>query len=481
MSNPNTSRVPPQAVEVEENILGSMLIDAEAAEEVLINIAPDDFYKPAHGIIYEAIISLSEKGKSADVLTVEQKLRDLNKLDECGGPGYLADLTKYHAAGGDMEYFCAILKNKSMLRQLITGNNKINKEAYEPDADAYEVLDKESALLDQVSGVQATRHGGMVKEYIQDMLDDVERAMNAKGNVTGIPTGLDIDNLTAGWQPGDLIIIAARPSMGKTALALTMAHNAAAHKDESLRSPGIVFSLEMSAKKLVGRFTGIIGDLSQSHLVSGRITTKEYENLCTEVAEKLYGLNIYLDDTPGISLRQMRQKVRRAIRKLGIKWVIIDYLQLMRSGSDKENRTQEVGQISRGLKQMAQEFDIPFIALSQLSRQVEYRSNKRPQMSDLRESGDIEQDADLICFLYRPEYYGITVSEDGSSTEGLAEIILAKQRNGPLGAPKVKFQKEYGRFVNIEHYRQESAPQPSPVPDNYRSPLPPEQEDDAPF
>lgn len=477
-----TQMTPPQAIEVEESILGAMLLSQEAVEEALIHLRVDDLYKPAHVHIFKAIAALTERGDPVDTLTVETELRKMDLIDEIGGTGTLADLVRSPCSFDSIQYNCRVIEEKAMLRNLILGNSEINKYAYRPDADPYEALDKEAALLDRVTNKQVTDHGGLVRDYIVETIDDIDRARKSPGHITGVPSGLDIDNLTAGWQPGDLIIIAARPSMGKTALALTMGYNAATHKDENLRSPGMIFSLEMSNKKLLGRFIGITAQISQSHITSGRITDDEFDRICGEVAQELYELNIYLDDTPGMNLRVMQQKVRRGIRKYGIKWVMVDYLQLMQSGDKSENRTQEVGQISRGLKQMAKQFDIPVIALSQLSRQVEHRSNKRPQLADLRDSGEIEQDADAVLFLYRPEYYNITVTEDGSSTDGLAEVILAKQRNGPLGAPKIRFQKEYGRFVNMEHRHYDDNYTHDEPDTNYRSPLPPEKDEtDAPF
>jgi replicative DNA helicase len=485
-SQTNTAgRVPPQAVEAEEAVLGSMLLEEESIETVTQILNTEDFYKPAHRHIYSAMMHLLDKSERIDLMTLEQTLRDKNQLDQVGGPNYLADLTRSVASAANVGFLAGVVAEKSVKRQFIIQQSELINEAYDPGTDVNDILNKADTALSTINVSKNAQFGQKVSEYVPGLLEEVETAYNNPNSITGVPTGLDLDKFTAGWQPGDLVIIAARPSMGKTALVLNMAEAAATYSDERLRSGGLIISLEMSGRQLTHRFAGIKGKINSQYVRTGKISKQEFEYYCTELAALLYELDIIIDDTPAQTLRDVGQKIRHNIKKHNIGWVAIDFLQLMYSGKKTDNRNQEVGMITRGLKELAKQHNIPILLLSQLSRQVEMRSNKRPQLSDLRDSGEIEQDADLVLFLYRPEYYGVTVTESGQSTQGLAEVIIAKHRNGPVASVMLNFQKEYGIFSNLAYRPDPDEPEPQSTDNyatnsNYRSPLPPGDMDDDP-
>ena len=458
-------RIPPQAVEVEEAVLGSMLIEHEAATIALQMLRPEDFYKPAHRMIFETIYELYERDNPLDLLTVENELRDKNQLDQVGGSSYLSDLTRSVSSAANIDYHSQIIAEKAIKRNLILGCTDIIKNAYDTTSDAYDVLDSAEQRIFDLSNTKSRANAQAIGDVLKDTLQYLEDIRGKPSGLTGVPTGLDVDNLTAGFQPGDLIIVAARPSMGKTAFVLTAARNAALHMDENLQTNVALFSLEMSNQSLVQRLLTMEGRIDAQSARSGRLKDDEFKRLI-DAASRLFTARIFIDDTPGLSIMELRTKARRLKSEHDIGIVVVDYLQLMTASvRDNSNREQEIATISRGLKALAKELNVPVVALSQLSRAVEQRGgDKRPQLSDLRESGSIEQDADVVMFLYRPEYYGITTTAEGHSTKGLAEIIVGKQRNGPTGARRLFFVENYARFENFtqsQGYLTEGEDQPA--------------------
>lgn len=407
-------RVPPQAVEVEQSILGAMLIEHEAATIALQLLKSDDFYKPAHRHIYDTLYDLFERDNPLDLLSVENELRDKNLLDAVGGTSYLSELTRSVSSAANIEYHAQIITEKAIKRNLILNCTDVIKNAYDTTSDAYDLLDSTEQRIFDLANQKNKSAIVPVGEVLKDTLAHLEEMRGKPSGITGVPTGLDIDKMTAGWQKGDLVIIAARPSMGKTAFVLTTARNAALHLEEKMKTKVAIFSLEMSNQSLVQRFLTMEARVNAQTARSGRLQDAEFKHLI-DAASRLFNADIFIDDTPGLSLMELRTKCRRLKSENDIGLIIIDYLQLMTAGGkDFGSREQEIASISRGLKALAKELDVPVIALSQLSRAVEQRSgDKRPQLSDLRESGSIEQDADIVMFLYRPEYYGITTTQIG--------------------------------------------------------------------
>lgn len=443
-------RIPPQAIEVEEAVLGGMLIDRDAALMGIESLKMSDFYKPAHRHIFETMSKLIQSKNQIDLLTLENELRDQNLLDICGGTGYISQLTRSVSSSANIEYHIQIIAEKALKRDLILSCSEVIKESYDPGSDPYDVLDLAEKKVFELSNQNSRGNVEPITDTIKHTLEYLEELRGKKSAITGVPTNLDIDKLTAGWQKGDLIIIAARPSMGKTAFVLTVARNAALHANPDNRTSIALFSLEMSDHSLVQRLLTMEARVDAQKARTGQLSDDEFQHLI-EAAGRLYPASIYVDDTPGISLMELRSKCRRLKNEKNIGLIIIDYLQLMTATiRDNANREQEIALISRGLKSLAKELNVPVIALSQLSRAVEQRGrDKRPQLSDLRESGSIEQDADVVCFLYRPEYYGITTDDEGRSTQNIAEVIVGKQRNGPVGSVPLHFVKEYARFENL--------------------------------
>lgn len=445
----NSGRVPPQAIEVEEAVLGGMLIDHEAASIALQMLKASDFYKPSNRHIFDTIFNLYERDNPLDLLTVENELRDRNLLDVCGGPGYLSQLTRAVSSAANIEYHAQIIVEKAIKRNLILTCGEIIKESYDSLSDPYDLLDKAEQNVFDLSNTKTRIAAKQIGTVLKETLDYLVDIRGKADGLTGVPSNLDVDHLTAGWQPGDLIIIAARPSMGKTAFVLTAARNAALHADPKLRSNVAIFSLEMSAQALVQRLLTMEARINAQLARSGKLNDNDFEHL-VDAAGRLITANIFIDDTPAISVMELRSKCRRLKNEHDINVIIVDYLQLMSGNRGESNREQEIAYISRGLKALAKELNVPVIALSQLSRAVEQRgTSKRPQLSDLRESGSIEQDADVVCFLYRPEYYGILTDEEGQSTAGMSELIVGKQRNGPTGTIRLQFIKDYARFENL--------------------------------
>ncbi|TSE21678.1 Replicative DNA helicase [Tepidimonas alkaliphilus] len=442
-------RVPPHSLEAESSVLGGLLLDNGAWDRVADLITDHDFYRPEHQWIFAAIAALIGAGKPADVVTVHEHLSSLGRADEVGGLAYLNQLAQFVPSAANIRRYAEIVRERAILRKLIAASDEIAAQALTPRGKPV------AAILDEAEQkiLSIGEEGSRLKQGFQSMdklvvelLDRVQEMADNPNDITGVPTGfIDLDRMTAGLQPGDLIIIAARPSMGKTAFAINIAEHVALH--EGL--PVAVFSMEMGAAQLAVRIVGSIGRINQSHLRTGKLTPEEWPRLI-EAVEKLRQVSLFIDETPGLTPAELRANARRLARQCGkLGLIVVDYLQLMNgSGSGEENRATELGEISRGLKMLAKELQCPVIALSQLNRGVEQRTDKRPMMSDLRESGAIEQDADIIMFIYRDEYY----TKEQCKEPGVAEIIIGKQRNGPTGTVKLAFLSALTRFENLAGY-----------------------------
>jgi replicative DNA helicase len=439
-------RVPPQSIEAEQSVLGGLLLDNGAWDRAADVVTEADFYRFEHKIIFGAIGALIGASKPADVITVYEHLQMAGKAEDSGGLQYLNALAQSVPSAANMRRYAEIVRERAILRKLIAASDEIATNAFNPQGRAV------TQILDEAEGkiFKIGEEGNRNKQGFQSMdvlavqlIDRVtELAENGAEDVTGVRTGFyDMDRNTAGLQPGDLIILAARPSMGKTAFALNIAENVSVN--EGL--PVVVFSMEMGASQLALRMVGSQGRIDQQHLRTGRLDNDEWGRL-TEAVERLSKSSVFIDETPALTGPELRARARRQARQCGqLGLIVIDYLQLMSgSGSDNENRATEIGEISRGLKALAKELNCPVIALSQLNRSVETRPDKRPMMSDLRESGAIEQDADIIMFIYRDEYYNKETKEPG-----VAEIIIAKQRNGPVGTTKLAFLRQWTKFENL--------------------------------
>ncbi len=450
-----SGRMPPQATDVEKSVLGAMLIEREAIPQVIEILPPDAFYDGKHQKIYEAIQDLFERGNPVDLVTLTEEMRRRDNLEDIGGAYYLTELTTQVASAANVEYHSRIIAEKSLLRKMIETMTSVVQKAYDPGADAFELLDEAESKIFQISDNQLRRAAEPMNKVVKDTFEHLENIHGQDSGITGVPSGFPkLDDLTSGWQESDLIIIAARPSMGKTAFSLAAAQNAATHPEEPT---GVaVFSLEMGAQQLAQRMLTSQARVDAHKARTGRMADDDWQRLA-RAAGALSDAEIFIDDTPGLSVLELRAKCRRLKAEHDIGLVVVDYLQLMQaSGANLRsgaNREQEIAHISRSLKGLAKELNLPVIALSQLNRAVENRGgDKRPQLSDLRESGSIEQDADVVAFIYRAERYGITVDEQGNSTEGIAEIIIGKQRNGPIGSVELAFVKQYARFEPLTQY-----------------------------
>ena len=436
-------RVPPQDVEAEQAVLGSVFIDNSALLRVVELLRPEDFFRKSHSIIYQSMLDLFQENQPQDLLSVRNRLDSKGLLDAAGGTAYLAELTEVVPIAANVEHYAQIVKDKAVLRRLIEKASEIATICYEESLGIDETLEAAEAAIFELSDAKIKRSFDPVRDILVDSIKRVEELYNKKQLITGIPTGFpELDNLTAGLQPSDLIIIAGRPSMGKTALALNIAQHAAIRE----KIPVAIFSLEMSKEQLVMRMLCSEARVDAHRVRTGFLSKSDWPKL-HEAAGRVAEAEIYIDDTPAQSVMEMRAKARRlksANPRLGL--VMIDYLQLMRGRGGAERREQEVSEISRALKAMAKELDVPVVALSQLNRKVEERTDKRPQMSDLRESGAIEQDADVIAFIYRDEVYN---KREDNPRKGTAEIILAKQRNGPTGVVKLAFVGKYSTFAPL--------------------------------
>ncbi|NEY73126.1 replicative DNA helicase [Bacillus mesophilus] len=441
-------RTPPQNIEAEQAVLGAVFLEPSSlttASEILI---PEDFYRASHQRIFNVMLSLNEKGEPVDLVTVTSELADLKLLEEIGGVSYLSDLANSVPTAANIEYYAKIVEEKSILRRLIRTATSIVTDGYARDDEVDVLLNEaEKGILD-VSRRKNSSSFQNIKDVLVDAYDNIELLHNRVGDITGIPTGFrELDRMTAGFQRNDLIIVAARPSVGKTAFALNIAQNVATKTDENVA----IFSLEMGAQQLVMRMLCAEGNINAQNLRTGKLTSEDWGKL-TMAMGSLSNAGIYIDDTPGVKINEIQSKCRRLKQESGLGMILIDYLQLIQgNGRAGENRQQEVSEISRSLKQLARELEVPVIALSQLSRGVEQRQDKRPMMSDIRESGSIEQDADIVAFLYRDDYY-----DKESEAKNIIEIIIAKQRNGPVGTVELAFVKEYNKFVNLEKRYEDS-------------------------
>ncbi len=438
-------KVQPQAVDLEEAVLGAMMLEKDAVSAVIDILSPAVFYKDSHKKIMGAISSLFAKSEPVDILTVTNELKSNGELEMVGGPYYITMLTSRIASTANVEYHARIILQKHIQRELIRISSVIIKDAFEDTTDVFDLLDKAEQNLFSVSESNLRRSFEDMPSLIKQAITDIENAKNSDEHMRGVPSGyVDLDRITGGWQKSDLIILAARPSMGKTALALNMARNIAVE----FNKPIAFFSLEMSAVQLVTRLISSESELKSDKLKRGDLQSYEWQQLTDKVAN-LVEAKMFIDDTPALTIFELRAKCRRLKQQHDIQMIFIDYLQLMSGGSDnKGNREQEISQISRSLKALAKELNVPVLALSQLSRAVETRPGqaKRPILSDLRESGAIEQDADLVLFIYRAEYYKIDTFEDGSPTQGVSEVIIAKHRNGSVGDVKLRFVADFARF-----------------------------------
>ncbi|MDE3744104.1 replicative DNA helicase [Maribacter polysaccharolyticus] len=450
--NLERGKIPPQAVDLEEVVLGAMMIDKKGVDEVIDILHPDVFYKDAHRFIYEAIFKLFETSEPVDLLTVSSQLKKDGKLEAAGGDFYLIKLTQKVASSAHIEFHARIILQKFIQRSLIKISNEIIEEAYDEGTDVFDLLDEAESKLYDVTQGNLKRSAETAQNLVIQAKKRIEEISNKEG-LSGIPSGFDkLDKLTSGWQPSDLIIVAARPGMGKTALTLSMARNMAVNSE----IPVAFFSLEMSSVQLITRLISSETGLSSEKLRTGKLEKHEWEQLNVKV-KTLEKAPLFIDDTPSLSIFDLRAKARRLASQHGIKMIMIDYLQLMTAGGSQKggNREQEISTISRNLKALAKELNVPVIALSQLSRAVETRGgSKRPILSDLRESGAIEQDADIVSFIYRPEYYKIDEwdDEERTPTQGQAEFIVAKHRNGGLENIRLKFIGNQGKFDNLDDF-----------------------------
>jgi replicative DNA helicase len=439
-------RVPPHSIEAESSVLGGLLLDNGAWDRVGDLLVDSDFYRHEHKLIYAAIGALINASKPADVITVSEQLQNQGKTAEMGGLGYLNSLAQYVPSASNIRRYAEIVRERSILRKLVSASDEIATNAFNPQGKAIDrILDEAEQKIFNIG-----EEGSRMKQGFQSMdtlvvelLDRVQEMADNPNDITGVPTGFyDLDRMTSGLQPGDMVVLAARPSMGKTAFAINIAEHVALN--EGL--PVAVFSMEMGASQLAVRVVGSIGRIDQGHLRTGKLNDDEWPRL-TEAIEKLRTVSLHIDETPGLTPSELRANARRLARQCGkLGLIVVDYLQLM-SGSGStggDNRATELGEISRGLKMLAKELQCPVIALSQLNRSVEQRTDKRPMMSDLRESGAIEQDADIIMFIYRDDYYN-----KDSKDPGVAEIIIGKQRNGPTGTVRLTFLKNLTRFESL--------------------------------
>ncbi len=442
-------KLPPQAPELEQAVLGALMLERNAVNEAIDILQPESFYVEAHRRIFGAILALFRNDQPIDILTVTEELKKRGELDIVGGPFYISQLTNKVASSANVEYHARIISQKHIMRELIRISAETMRDAYDDSADVFDLLDKTEQDLYTITSGNLKRNYEPMSDLIQDAIAQIENAKSKGDGVSGVPTGFaKMDKLTGGWQRSDMVIVAARPGMGKTAFVLSMARNIAVEHKKAVA----VFSLEMSSTQLVTRLIASEAAISSEKLRKGDLNDAEFAILHQHIA-RLTNAPIFIDDTPALNIFELRAKARRLKSQHNVELIIIDYLQLMTAGGEGNksgNREQEISSISRSIKSIAKELDVPIIALSQLSRAVETRGgDKRPMLSDLRESGAIEQDADLVCFLYRPEYYKIYEDESGS-TLGIGEVIIAKHRNGALDTVRLRFIPELAKFADLE-------------------------------
>jgi replicative DNA helicase len=453
----STSKLPPAAPEVEMSVLGAMLIEEESVPKAIEILKPGSFFDKRNRTVFEAMSSLYESNEPIDTVSVYEELKKSGKVDDAGGAAYLSSLTQDVSSAANIDYHARVVLEKWILRQLISASMSIANSAYDGNEDVFDLLDAAEAKIFQISEAGIKESFKSMEKAVKEALELIEAIHSKHISTFSVPSGFfELDDLLGGFQKSDLIIVAARPSMGKTAFAMSAARNAAI--DHGI--PIAVFSLEMSTIQLATRLISAEARINAHNVRTGKFRAEEGAKISRTV-HKLSKAPIYIDDTPGISILELRAKARRLKNEKNIGLIIIDYLQLVNPSSTMESREREISTISRSLKALAKELNIPVIALSQLNRAVESRTDKRPMLSDLRESGSIEQDADVVIFLYRPEVYGITQISggdmNGESTDGLAEVIIGKQRNGPIGDARLKFIKEYARFENLDRFRQISS------------------------
>ena len=433
-------KVPPQNLEAEMAVLGSMLMDEDAISVAMEVLRADNFYKDTHRKIFEGISVLYNANKAVDLISLTDELKRSAILDEIGGASFLTSLVNSVPTAANISHYVSIVKEKSILRTLINNSTRIISSCYESDGNVSELVDNAEQLVFEVSDKKLQGSYLPLKEIIKDSIETIDKLYQKKAHVTGIPTGfIDFDTKTSGLQFSDLIVIAGRPSMGKSALAISIAEYAGVVE----KIPLVIFSLEMSKEQLVQRMLCSHAKVDAHKVRTGYLSPSDWPRL-TAAAGKLSEASIFIDDSPAISVMELRAKARRLKAHQDIQLIILDYLQLMRGSGNIENRQQEISDISRSLKALARELHVPVVAISQLSRAVESRTDHRPQLSDLRESGAIEQDADVVVLILREEYYNPT-----ADNQGVAEVIIAKQRNGPVGSIKLTFVKEYTRFENL--------------------------------
>jgi len=441
-------KIPPQALDLEEAVLGAMMLESNRLAEVIEVLKPEAFYKESHQVIFSAIMRLFGQNEPVDILTVTEELRKSGELELAGGPYFITMLTNRIASTANIEFHSRIILQKFIQRELIRISSDIIRDAYEDTTDVFDLLDKAENGLFSISEGSIGKSYMNMQSIIAEAIKEINAGRSQEGKLKGVGSGFtELDRITSGWQKSDLIIIASRPGMGKTAFALTMARNAAVE----FKKPVAVFSLEMSSVQLVTRLMSSETEIPQEKLRKGTMEDHEWAQLNARI-RPLIEAPLYIDDTAALSIFDLRAKCRRLKAHHDIQMVIVDYLQLMQGSQEtRGNREQEISSISRSLKTLAKELDVPVIALSQLSRASEKRSTTaKPILSDLRESGSIEQDADMVMFIYRPEYYKIDVDETGDSTAGVAEVLIAKNRNGPLKDVRIKFISKYAKFVDAE-------------------------------
>ncbi len=448
-SLPDFGKVPPQANDMEEAVLGAIMLEKEAAITVLDILKAESFYREAHQKIFKAIFDLNTREHPVDLYTVTEELRAHGELDSVGGPVYLTQLTSKIVSAANVDYHARIVQQKYIQRELIRVSTEIQTRSFDDTYDVTELLDFSENALFQIAEGNIKREISPINIVIKDAIREIEEAGKREDAMVGTPTGFTkLDRLTSGWQKADLVIIAARPSMGKTAFALSMARNMAVDHNRHVA----IFSCEMSSVQLVNRLIVAETDIPGDKIRNGRLNEEEWKQLDSRI-KKLVQAPIFIDDTPAISIFELRAKCRRLMAQHKLDVVIVDYLQLMSGPDNAGSREQEVSTISRSLKSIAKELNVPILALSQLNRSVEMRGGtKRPLLSDLRESGAIEQDADMVVFIHRQEKFGIPTFEDGSSTKGIAEIILAKNRNGPVDDVRIRFREERAQFVDLDDF-----------------------------
>lgn len=438
-------KIPPHSIEAEQSVLGAMLLDREAIITVSEHIKPEDFYRDSHREVYEAVIELFDKGEPVDLVTLSEQLKQRSTLEAVGGIAFLTDISSSVPTIANADHYARIIQEKALLRKLIKACGEISNMSFEAAEEAAQIIEFAEKGIFDISQKRTSKGFVPLKDILVSSFDRIEELYSTKGRLTGVPTGfIDIDSKTSGLQKSDLILVAARPSMGKTAFALNIAQYAAL----ITRIPVAIFSLEMSKEQLVNRMICAEANIDSHKLRTGNLGDDDWPKLA-EAVGRFSKTNIYIDDTPGITVTEMRSKCRRLKLERGLELILIDYLQLMQGSSRAESRQQEISEISRSLKALAREMECPVLAMSQLSRAPEMRSEHRPMLSDLRESGAIEQDADVVMFLYRDEYYHADTEK-----KGIAEVILAKQRNGPTGIVELVWLDKFTKFADMAKYKE---------------------------